>query len=1742
MNMKKTKRLLSFLLALAILVCGLPFGAYATDATLENATYNYTTFENAEKLNIEYYYSTLGMHDGVGLEVKNGSITPDADWIYQINTVDKFVDAKEAYAIYFIENGTDFVANFSTTTDLDDMKFYVSGNGVDWDVAEVEKDYANQTASLIDQPDYISYVKISWPLYLYLNSGDREIKFFEENALTAVTFTQGTHSANYKRINYANETAIGGFQNQSLGLSNGVIRPDWSKLNAATAENSYNGFVSYRVQPGTRFSLTVTNARGNEAVGTKLGLENPLDYSVEIYVSGDNYNFTKLENVYTNSARHRNNESAKDAVRSTDYSFIVPDDAVIVKCKFPMTKNLVSAGLHPSYIGNDFMEINKVEYTALPMYEYADISTDIKLTADTMSQFGISAYNPNLIREGIYLNPKYMTNGVYAEYDVVSGTDFFASYQKMGNLTHILAKSDYVMTLKGYNPATAAWEDVSTLTIPKGSDYNSLPAKFMLGIKAADNKYSRIRIQWPNWVDDQGGGNWAFGLIGVSFTQLKNYDYTNTTTYGALTQDNKASFGINSYGNGLGRNEGNNIIEPKGTQGAYAVYNIMPGSAFAANFKVMGNFTSSVIPNNDFVMKLQGYNQETSAWEDADTLTIKRGTDASTIASRYTLKIDANAHKYTKIKVLWPSNYVYAWASEWSFGLESVSANVAGQEYDYSTLKDLTLDKTTRAQFAISETAGTLQFDGTIDPDSTYLASTGLTASVAYDVEPNTYFRADFKVKWSPNLTKYTAVKDYVLKLEAYTEDNTWVEVKNITIPKGTTEVGNYYSLELTKEENMYSLLRIHWPARVSADDVWNNGDDTLALKAVTLTKTEGTLYDYDLLEDFTAENKALFGMSSCHANLVAQAGAGYVNPAWAANGVYAQYNVTPDTPFVAKFIKQGNLTYVLAKADYVMTLKGWNVETSAWETIKTLTIPKGSDYNSLPTLFTMRISAEENDYTKIRVQWPNKVEDQGGGNYTFGLKRVTFTQSLNYDYYDADADGVCVTKPASTLQITTDNVANYGATAVGGDLRVSTDGQLDPDGTILASNGHATTWIGYTVASNTPFYAAVNVKWSGHLNNYLKLQDYVLTLQGKDSSGTYVDVKTITIPMGSTISSGAKYGFKLTAAENNYTELRILWPAKVNGVDAWTYYGDDSLALTEVSYLTTAVEKTPKSSALKPLVFEEITKEEIVSAEVALRPQINMAYLGDKVDLSGLQVALTYATGETRIVDYGFASNDLSLDSVGDNTVTVICRGAEIEVPVVGYCYMGDFNRDKEVNLKDIVRYKKYLVGVSENEGADITVNGDMTSAGVLVELRKYFLGDDDCLDLTKQWRGHANDTTDYTFKDTITLEVLNNYLGHTVNYSLGNVIDYFGGAFNVNTFNEGLGVALNVGAKYVQRSGGEWNMTGQFMSRWSDEIAERLAFAHSIDPEMIFEASIFESVTNAVAQIAVPAWVHEKFGVELAEGVESVNYSRSDVIFEESVYEENENLENGSWQSTPDITKVEWQMLVYYRATQFIDLGYEAIHLGQTGLTGINDTDNAAWAKVIGFIREYAAENARRGYVIINSHDEFGGFTYDGKQLCDFIMTPTRPHAAETETETKLPSETEAQECIVESGYWDDSPYGAGYTGVAPTGETYENYPYMVEFDNYGDSIPGGEENIGNPQSYVWGLDEYSWYCNQPEWYRAEFLEYLAGELATYNDNGFISMPLGRGNYYDVLNEVSRVHFTRGGAEEAFVKAYFE
>ena len=364
------------------------------------------------------------------------------------------------------------------------------------------------------------------------------------------------------------------------------------------------------------------------------------------------------------------------------------------------------------------------------------------------------------------------------------------------------------------------------------------------------------------------------------------------------------------------------------------------------------------------------------------------------------------------------------------------------------------------------------------------------------------------------------------------------------------------------------------------------------------------------------------------------------------------------------------------------------------------------------------------------------------------------------------------------------------------------------------------------------------------------------------------------------------------------------------------------------------------------------------------------------------------------------------------------------------------------------------------------------------------------------------------YEFLRNMSFEVLNNYLSRAVNYKIN--------IYNDEQFKEDIRFLTNIGAKYVQRAIGEWYPSNNIENN-IEKLKVRLATAHEIDYDIIFEAAIFECVTPDVNNIAIPSWVFEAFGLPVETRNFDVDKMYSPDNYGKDYWKESDHAH------LPSICMTEFQMFVYCRAASFIDIGFEALHLGQTLKTGEFDNNFECWTKVITMIRDYAKENSRRGYVIINSHDN-GKLKHavTGHYLVDVIMAPMRAHASKCDVD-HMPSEENPQRCIIEKGWWEDSPYQAGYSGVAPYGEKVDKYPYLVEFDNYGGIV--GKVGIAN--NFVWGLDENSWYCNQPRWYRKEFTKYLLDTLDSFEENGHLSILGHRGGFINIITGKSEVFY---------------
>lgn len=341
---------------------------------------------------------------------------------------------------------------------------------------------------------------------------------------------------------------------------------------------------------------------------------------------------------------------------------------------------------------------------------------------------------------------------------------------------------------------------------------------------------------------------------------------------------------------------------------------------------------------------------------------------------------------------------------------------------------------------------------------------------------------------------------------------------------------------------------------------------------------------------------------------------------------------------------------------------------------------------------------------------------------------------------------------------------------------------------------------------------------------------------------------------------------------------------------------------------------------------------------------------------------------------------------------------------------------------------------------------------------------------------------------------EVLENYLDRSITLSC--VLAPRPADEDLNK--DDIRMIKNTGAKFI----------GRAIFRWENErILNSPAFwtkaetiikeLHAYDPDIIFQGCLFEAISEDVNIIPIPEWVFQSYGMKL----EKRNFSYKDMLNKEGKYVD--HWHKGG--SIPDISRIETQLWFHYLACSYINIGCEAFHLGQIELIGMHDPQREYWAKVIDHIRAYAANHARRHWVLLDAHTPKGGMLKDGKSLIDFNSFPMRICAIPGE-----PKEGEAQQAELRVNHL-DGLYGKSSGCITPSGWTCESLPYLVEIDNYGKEEP---VNVADTTSYFpWGWDEISWYAKQPEAYRNEWLRYAWNWIKKTDPNGHIEMPGLRG-----------------------------
>jgi len=306
---------------------------------------------------------------------------------------------------------------------------------------------------------------------------------------------------------------------------------------------------------------------------------------------------------------------------------------------------------------------------------------------------------------------------------------------------------------------------------------------------------------------------------------------------------------------------------------------------------------------------------------------------------------------------------------------------------------------------------------------------------------------------------------------------------------------------------------------------------------------------------------------------------------------------------------------------------------------------------------------------------------------------------------------------------------------------------------------------------------------------------------------------------------------------------------------------------------------------------------------------------------------------------------------------------------------------------------------------------------------------------------------------------------------------------------FEDSLRMLCRIGAKYIGRAayyswGG--NMSWEQIQNHYKVAKERAELAHKADPEMILQGGVFEIIyQGTVNSTPVPEYVFEAFQLP----VEKRNFRYLDMVYDTPGHRFYYKKEGGYWgmgaeSAVPNIAKLETQMYFYWQITQYIDAGYEAIHLGQAELMADNNRSNFVhWDKVTSMARAYAEVKARRGIILFDCHDALDspGMKVGNRLICDIQGAGIVPN------ETVY--ENGAYKCEI-ADYHDVNLQWIGRSGGGehPLGFTIEENFTILEFDNHGgNGRPGVATYDG---FYCWGWDDITWFALQPAWYRNQFL----------------------------------------------------
>lgn len=338
----------------------------------------------------------------------------------------------------------------------------------------------------------------------------------------------------------------------------------------------------------------------------------------------------------------------------------------------------------------------------------------------------------------------------------------------------------------------------------------------------------------------------------------------------------------------------------------------------------------------------------------------------------------------------------------------------------------------------------------------------------------------------------------------------------------------------------------------------------------------------------------------------------------------------------------------------------------------------------------------------------------------------------------------------------------------------------------------------------------------------------------------------------------------------------------------------------------------------------------------------------------------------------------------------------------------------------------------------------------------------------------------------------LLENYLQHAVTMTEFLAVDPYALDAPYPNKEDDIRLIHHLGAKFIGRAIYRWGSEAVLTNK--DYLANAKRLVQTVqknDPDVIFQAALFEQITPQVNTIPIPDWVFTALGLP----PENRHFRYSDMLNLHGKLVDHWSKDN----SVPDITRPETQLWFLFLAGTYLEIGCEALHLGQIALIGMEDPDLHTWAAFLQKLRAYAKDHTRHHWVLLDAHTPSGGMVVNGKSLLDFNSFPLRIKS--------VPAHP--QQGVLEMGFT-DALFGRSKSAVAPSRWHAAQMPYLVELDNFGISNHPGVPDTTT--IYPWGYDEISWFYQQPEQYRNDWLHYAHNWIAAHDTNGHLQMPITR------------------------------